>query len=40
MSRVIACESVGIARSHLMFDQGIGFGKVLSHNLSLLINHI
>jgi dihydropteroate synthase len=39
MSRVIACESVGIARSHLILDPGIGFGKVLSHNLSLL-NHI
>lgn len=39
MSRVIECESVGIARSHLILDPGIGFGKVLSHNLSLL-NHI
>jgi len=28
-----------LPRSHLILDPGIGFGKVLSHNLSLL-NHI
>ncbi|WP_137169215.1 dihydropteroate synthase [Marinomonas sp. FW-1] len=36
MSRVAACESVGIDRSRLILDPGIGFGKTLSHNLSLL----
>jgi len=38
MSRVVACESVGISRSRLILDPGIGFGKTLPHNLSLL-NH-
>lgn len=38
MSRVVACESAGIDRSRLILDPGIGFGKTLSHNLSLL-NH-
>ena len=38
MSRVAVCESVGIDRSRLILDPGIGFGKTLSHNLSLL-NH-
>ncbi|NVK72784.1 dihydropteroate synthase [Marinomonas sp. CT5] len=37
-SRVELCESVGISRSRLILDPGIGFGKTLSHNLSLL-NH-
>lgn len=36
MSRVAICESVGIDRSRLILDPGIGFGKTLSHNLSLL----
>ena len=38
VSRVVACESVGISRSRLILDPGIGFGKTLSHNL-LLLNH-
>ncbi len=36
MSRVVECESVGISRSRLILDPGIGFGKTLSHNLLLL----
>jgi dihydropteroate synthase len=36
--RVMACESVGIARDRLMIDPGIGFGKRLEHNLALLAN--
>ncbi|MGR0278031.1 dihydropteroate synthase [Marinomonas dokdonensis] len=36
MSRVEACEAVGIARTQLLLDPGIGFGKSLEHNLSLL----
>ena len=38
MSRVAVCESAGVVRSRLIVDPGIGFGKTLSHNLSLL-NH-
>ncbi|MGO2353326.1 MAG: dihydropteroate synthase [Marinomonas foliarum] len=38
MARVAACELAGIDRSRLILDPGIGFGKTLSHNLSLL-NH-
>jgi dihydropteroate synthase len=36
MSRVVECESVGISRSRLILDPGIGFGKTLAHNLLLL----
>lgn len=36
MSRVEECELVGIPRSRLILDPGIGFGKTLAHNLSLL----
>ena len=36
MSRVEACEAAGIARTQLLLDPGIGFGKSLEHNLSLL----
>ncbi len=35
-ARVQACERAGIARSRLIVDPGIGFGKTLAHNLSLL----
>jgi dihydropteroate synthase len=35
-ARVEACERVGIARSRLIVDPGIGFGKTLAHNLALL----
>jgi len=38
LSRVAECERAGIDRSRLILDPGIGFGKTLSHNLSLL-NH-
>jgi dihydropteroate synthase len=34
--RVGACEAVGIHRDRLVIDPGIGFGKRLEHNLSLL----
>lgn len=34
--RIEAAEAVGIARSNLMADPGIGFGKTLGHNLELL----
>lgn len=38
LSRVGECEAAGIDRTRLILDPGIGFGKSLSHNLSLL-NH-
>jgi dihydropteroate synthase len=34
--RVAACEAGGIRRERLLIDPGFGFGKTLSHNLSLL----
>jgi len=34
--RIKACEQVGIDRSRLIIDPGIGFGKTLKHNLALL----
>ena len=35
-ARVEACERAGIARSKLIVDPGIGFGKTLEHNLALM----
>jgi len=37
-ARVRACEAAGIARTALIVDPGIGFGKTLAHNLTLLRN--
>jgi len=34
--RISACEEAGISRDLLLLDPGIGFGKTLAHNLSLL----
>jgi dihydropteroate synthase len=34
--RVRACEAAGIARSRLVVDPGFGFGKTVSHNVTLL----
>ncbi len=34
--RIADCEAAGIARSRLIADPGIGFGKTLDHNLALL----
>lgn len=34
--RIAACEQAGIARSHIVADPGIGFGKTIDHNLALL----
>jgi dihydropteroate synthase len=36
--RIAAVESLGIARSRVAIDPGIGFGKTLVHNLELLRN--
>lgn len=37
-ARVAACEEAGIAREALIVDPGIGFGKTLQHNMTLLRN--
>ena len=34
--RIAAAEAAGIARSRLIVDPGIGFGKTVTHNLQLL----
>lgn len=34
--RIAAAEAIGIARSRIIVDPGIGFGKTLAHNLTLL----
>lgn len=36
ISRVQACKHVGIESGRLILDVGIGFGKTLNHNLSLI----
>ncbi len=36
LHRAAACREAGIGDELLMFDPGFGFGKTLSHNLSLL----
>ncbi len=35
-ARIRVCERAGIARTRLIVDPGIGFGKTLAHNLTLL----
>ncbi len=37
-TRILACESAGIARHKIMIDPGIGFGKTVEHNLALIRN--
>jgi len=37
-ARVAACRAAGIPRAALIVDPGIGFGKTLAHNLTLLRN--
>jgi dihydropteroate synthase len=37
-ARIAACTGAGIARDRLIADPGIGFGKTLAHNLTLLNN--
>ncbi len=36
--RIAACQAAGIGRERIMVDPGIGFGKTLEHNLTLLAN--
>jgi dihydropteroate synthase len=35
-ARIEACEAAGIARTRIVVDPGIGFGKTLEHNLQLI----
>lgn len=35
-ARLAACEAAGIPRERLLVDPGIGFGKTLQHNVTLL----
>jgi len=37
-SRIDRCEAMGIKREDIILDVGIGFGKTLEHNLTLLKN--
>nr|WP_234816873.1 dihydropteroate synthase [Mycolicibacterium wolinskyi] len=36
-ARIEVCRSAGIAAEHIVIDPGFGFGKTLTHNLSLLV---
>ncbi len=36
--RIAACEALGVSREQIILDVGIGFGKTLAHNLSLVRN--
>jgi dihydropteroate synthase len=38
LTRVRACQQVGIDKDRIAIDPGIGFGKTLDHNLELLRN--
>ncbi len=37
--RIARCEELGLPRERIILDVGIGFGKSLEHNLTLLRNH-
>ncbi len=36
--RIAKCEALGLARENIILDVGIGFGKTLEHNLTLIRN--
>lgn len=36
--RIRQCEKLGLSREHIILDVGIGFGKTLEHNLTLIKN--
>lgn len=40
LQRIAACEVAGIPRSKIVVDPGIGFGKLLQHNLDILHNFV
>lgn len=37
-ARIAKCEALGLSRANIILDVGIGFGKSLEHNLTLLKN--
>jgi dihydropteroate synthase len=37
-ARIATCEALGLSREQIILDVGIGFGKTLEHNLTLLKN--
>ncbi|MBN2767661.1 MAG: dihydropteroate synthase [Campylobacterales bacterium] len=37
-ARIAKCEALGLSREDIILDVGIGFGKSLEHNLTLLVN--
>ncbi len=37
-ARIRKCESLGLSRKNIILDVGIGFGKTLEHNLTLIKN--
>ena len=36
--RIVKCEALGLSRENIILDVGIGFGKSLEHNLTLVKN--
>jgi len=36
--RIVKCEALGIEKKNIILDVGIGFGKTLEHNLTLIKN--
>jgi len=36
--RIAKCEALGLSRENIILDVGIGFGKTLEHNLTLIKN--
>ncbi len=36
--RIAKCESLGLSRENIILDVGLGFGKTLEHNLTLIKN--
>ena len=36
--RIVKCEGLGLSRENIILDVGIGFGKTLEHNLTLIKN--
>jgi len=37
-ARISKCEALGLGREKIILDVGIGFGKTLEHNLTLIKN--
>ena len=36
--RIVKCEAMGMSRENIILDVGIGFGKTLEHNITLIKN--